>query len=240
MSPTSPRVALYARVSTAEQHSEAQIADLTGYAGRMGWTISPELVFRDDGLSGLSSRRPGLDALRVAVRERRVDIVLAVKIDRLGRSVRGVLDFYDLADTAGVRVVCTSQGFDTSTASGRLLRDVLASVATFERELIVERTHAGLRRAKAAGKRLGRPRVTVTPETLREIVALRDSGRSWREIAQHVRIKTATVRRLYRGVSKTVGSASPPSDPTTLLDRSLPGSGATSSEHNRPIVTGGP
>jgi DNA invertase Pin-like site-specific DNA recombinase len=202
-----PRVALYARVSTTDQSTEAQVRDLTDYAARMGWPFAPELVFREEGVSGLRTSRPELDRLRALVRDRRVDTVLSTKIDRLGRSVRGVLDFYEEAAAKGVRVICTSQGFDTETAVGRLIRDVLASVASFERELIVERTHAGLRRARAEGKTLGRPRTETSKETLRQIVALRDERKlSWRQIAQHVRVPTSRVRRLYHAVSESVGS----------------------------------
>jgi DNA invertase Pin-like site-specific DNA recombinase len=193
-----PRVALYARVSTSDQSTEGQVRDLLDYAERAGWAVPFDLVFKDEGTSGLRSSRPALDRLRALVRDWRVDVVLAVKLDRLGRSVRGVLDFYEEAEAAGVRVVCTSQGFDTSTAVGRLLRDVLSSVAAFERELIVERTRAGLRRARAEGKHLGRPPRDVSTDTLRRIVELRDAGTSWRGIAQHVRVPAATVRRLYK------------------------------------------
>ena len=247
----SPRVAAYARVSTTEQHTEGQVRDLTDYASRMGWAISPGFIFRDEGVSGLKASRPALDSLRVAVRERRVDVVLATKIDRLGRSVRGVLDFYELADAAGVRVICSSQGFDTSTAVGKLLRDVLASVASFERELIVERTHAGLRRAKAEGKHLGRPRTVVPKEILRRILELRDTeGKSWRQIAQHVRVPTATVRRLYHTVSESGGSGGSASGdvskvPTPSLSENpppvepLPEGGGPTPHRKRPIVTGG-
>ncbi len=245
-----PRVAHYSRVSTYEQTTENQVRDTTAYSERMGWPVRSELVFRDDGASGLRASRPAFDALRLAVRERRVDTVVVTKIDRLGRSVRGVLDFYELADAAGVRVICTSQGFDTSTAVGKLIRDVLASVASFERELIVERTHAGLRRAKAEGKRLGRPPREVPKDTLRRILELRDAEhKSWREIAQHVRVPTATVRRLYRAVSETVdgkegssggGSKVPPPAPTENPppDRTVPEGGRPTPARKGPFLTG--
>ena len=245
-----PRVACYCRVSTTEQSTEGQVRDLTEYAARMGWAVPPDLIFRDEGASGLRASRPALDALRVLIRDRRVDVVLATKLDRLGRSVRGVLDFYEEAASKGVRIICSSQGFDTDTAVGRLIRDVLASVASFERELIVERTHAGLRRARAEGKRLGRPRKDVTKDTLRQIVALRDERRlSWREIAQHVRVPTATVRRLYRSVSESgvgtkgvsgavskIPTPAPTDNPPPV--GTVPEGGVRPPARNRPIVTG--
>jgi len=247
----SPRVALYARVSTTEQHTEAQVRDLTDYAARMGWATSPEFTFRDEGVSGLRANRPELDRLRALVRDRRVDIVLASKLDRLGRSVMGVLQFYEEAAAKGVRVICVSQGFDTDTAAGRFMRDSLAAVAAFERELIVERTHAGLRRARAEGKRLGRPRAETSKETLRQIVALRDERKlSWRQIAQHVRVPTSRVRRLYRTVSETGGLPVAPSGgvskvPTPSLTENpppaepMPEGGQPPPSKKHPISAGG-
>ena len=237
-----PRVALYARVSTSDQSTEAQVRDLTEYAARMGWAVVPEFVFRDDGASGLRANRPQLDALRVLVRDRRVDIVLAVKLDRLGRSVLNVLQFFEDAASKGVRVICVSQGFDTDTAAGRFMRDTLAAVAAFERELIVERTYAGLRRARAEGKRLGRKPREFPKETLRQIVSLRDERRlSWRQIAQHVRVPTATVRRLYRAVSESGGGSDPGSGavskvPTPSLSEDPPPAGPLPEGGGRPPV----
>lgn len=204
------RVALYARVSTSDQSTEGQVRELTEYASRMGWLVSPELIFRDDGVSGVRANRPQLDRLRALVRERGVDVVLAVKLDRLGRSIMGVLQFYEEAESKGVRVVCTSQGFDTATAAGRFMRDVLAAVGAFERELIVERTLSGLQRARAQGKRLGRPPIQTSKEVAQRILELRDGQRlPWRQIAQHVRIPTSRVRRLYASASAT--AFAPPS-----------------------------
>ncbi len=209
-STASPRVALYARVSTSDQSTDGQIRDLTEYAARMGWLVSPELFFRDDGVSGIRSNRPQLDRLRAQVRDRGVDVVLAVKLDRLGRSVMGVLQFYEEAEAKGVRVICTSQGFDTETAAGRLIRDVLAAVGAFERELIVERTISGLRRARAQGKRLGRPPIQVSEGVKKRILELRDVQKlPWRQIAQHVRIPTSRVRRIHKGQSGLGDGGSP-------------------------------
>jgi len=129
---------------------------------------------------------------------------------------------------------------------------VLASVASFERELIVERTHAGLRRARAEGKHLGRPRTVVPKETLRRILELRDTeGKSWRQIAQHVRVPTATVRRLYRTVSESGGSDGPTSGavskvPTPSLSENpppvgpLPEGGGPTPSRKGTVSTGGP
>lgn len=201
-----PRVGLYARVSTSEQTTNLQVRDLLAYAERQGWVVPPELRFTDDGISGVRDNRPALDRLRSLIRSGKVEIVMATKLDRLGRSVLGVLTFYEECEAAKVRVIVTDQGFDTSTPVGRLTRGILLELASFERDLIVERTQAGIARARAKGVRFGRPPKETAPGTVEKIAELRAAGRSWREIAQHVRVTQSRARRLLRGVSKTGGS----------------------------------
>ena len=201
-----PRVARYSRVSTREQSTEIQNRDLDTYAARQGWAIPPDLTFTDDGISGVRDNRPALDRLRQAIREGTVDTVLATKLDRLGRSVQGILRFYDECEAAGVRVIVTTQGIDTSTPTGRFSRTILAAVAELERELILERTYAGIAKARAKGKRFGRPPKETDRGTVEKIAQLRAAGRSWREIAQHVRVTQSRARRLFRAVSKGEGA----------------------------------
>jgi DNA invertase Pin-like site-specific DNA recombinase len=216
---SSPRVSLYARVSTTEQSTELQVRDLLAYAERQGWAVPTQLRFIDEGISGVRDNRPALDRLRVLVRAGKVEIVLATKLDRLGRSVLGVLTFYEECDAAKVRVIVTEQGFDTSTSVGRLTRGILLELASFERDLIVERTQAGIARARAKGVRFGRPPKDTAPGTAAKIAELRAAGRSWREIAQHVRVTQSRARRLFRGVSEGGGSKRQGSD---LPPRSSP------------------
>jgi DNA invertase Pin-like site-specific DNA recombinase len=147
--------AVYARVSTLEQTTDAQVDALRSYCLARG--LGEPAVFRDDGISGVRDNRPQLDALREQVRRGQISAVVVTKVDRLGRSLGMILRFWDEADAAGVRVIVTDQGIDTSTATGRLQRNMLAALAEFERELILERTQAGIARARAAGKRFGRP-----------------------------------------------------------------------------------
>jgi len=127
--------------------------------------------------------------------------------------VLGVLTFYEECEAAKVRVIVTEQGFDTSTPAGRLLLTVLAGIASFERDLIIERTQAGIARARAKGVRFGRPPKETAPGTVEKIAELRATGRSWREIAQHVRVTQSRARRLFRGVSKQDGSKRQSTDP---------------------------
>jgi DNA invertase Pin-like site-specific DNA recombinase len=189
------RVAIYARVSTKEQSTEAQVAQLKAYCDARGWTDIA--VFRDDGISGVRDNRPELDRLRQRMMVCEFTAVVVSKMDRLGRSLGMILRFWDEADAAGIRVIVIDQGIDTSTPAGRLQRNMLAALAEFERELILERTRAGIARARALGKRFGAPR--RIPESVgREVRARRERGESLRMISQGMNIKLGGVRSVLR------------------------------------------
>jgi DNA invertase Pin-like site-specific DNA recombinase len=217
------RVALYTRVSTREQSCEAQVDQLVLFAQSRGWTNVQ--VFRDEGISGVRDNRPALDELRARMRKREFAAVLATKMDRLGRSVQGIRAFWDEADLYGVRVVCADQGFDSSTPAGRLIRDVLASIAEFERELILERTQAGVQRARNLGKTFGRPR-TVPPQIRFQIVQEAAAGVKPRELAQRFGLNVNTVRTIIQRESSSTQSppsksvGSPTSERTSQLNPS--------------------
>ena len=203
----SDRVAIYARVSTREQSCAAQVDQLVQLAQSKGWTSIR--IFEDEGISGVRDNRPALDQLRGFMRKREFTVLLATKMDRLGRSVQGIRALWDEAELYGVRVICADQGFDSSTPAGRLIRDVLASIAEFERELILERTRAGTQRARNLGKRFGRP-PTVSPKVRTEIALRAGKGEPPREIAQTLGLKESTVRTIIRRGSGSVQS--PPSE----------------------------
>lgn len=143
----------YARVSTDDQHPEAQ-GDALRAAGC-------ERVFVDIGQSGRLARRPELDACLAYLRPG--DVLVVTKLDRLGRSVRNLIEQCLDLDTRGVQLRVLHQGIDTTTPAGKLLFHMLAAVAEFERDLIVERTRDGLAAARARGRHGGRPR-RLTPE----------------------------------------------------------------------------
>jgi DNA invertase Pin-like site-specific DNA recombinase len=187
--------AIYARVSTSEQTSESQVESLRLYCLSRG--LGEPAVFRDDGISGVRDNRPQLDALRERIRRGEVSAVVVTKIDRLGRSVGMVLRFWDEAEAAGVRVVVTEQGIDTSTPAGRLMRTMLAAVAEFERELILERTALGIARARAAGKRFGRP-PKYSDADREEILRTISNGDSSRVVSSALKIPAGTVRWIWR------------------------------------------
>ncbi len=189
------RVAIYARVSTKEQTTETQVTQLTAYCQARGWT--DVAVFRDDGISGVRDNRPELDKLRERMVHGEFESVVVSKMDRLGRSLGMILRFWDEADAAGVRVIVIDQGIDTSTPAGRLQRNMLAALAEFERELILERTQAGVARARALGKKFGAPR--RIPESIaREVRERRSRGESLRMISQRMNLKLGGVRSVLR------------------------------------------
>jgi DNA invertase Pin-like site-specific DNA recombinase len=174
------RVAIYARVSTANggQDTGMQTRELREYVEHRGWTLAGEYV--DEGVSGTKDSRPELNRLMADAHRRRFDAVVVWKFDRFARSVSHLLRALDTFRVLGVEFVSLSESLDTATPAGRMVFTVLGAVAELERSLIVERVRAGLRNARAKGKRLGRPRVRVDAA---RIAALRSQGRTVREIA---------------------------------------------------------
>jgi DNA invertase Pin-like site-specific DNA recombinase len=196
MSSTGPRrAALYCRVSTTGQTADNQLLALRSFATARGWTVAE---FVDHAQSGAKERRPALDALLAAVRARHVDVVACVKLDRLARSVHHLVAMAREFEALGVDLVVLDQAIDTTTPSGRLLFHVLASVAEFERDLIRDRVHAGLRRARAQGVKLGRPRVAVD---LGRAVSMRSEGKSMRAIARALGVSAMAVNRALADLS---------------------------------------
>jgi putative DNA-invertase from lambdoid prophage Rac len=149
------RAAIYARVSTFDQEPENQLAELRRYADARGWTATE---FVDRGVSGAKDRRPALDALLQDARRRRCDVVVCWRLDRLGRNLKHLVTLLEELQALGVAFVSLTEGIDATTPAGKLQMHILAAIAEFERERIRERVLAGLQRAKAQGKRLGRPR----------------------------------------------------------------------------------
>lgn len=183
------KIALYARVSTAEQTTDNQLFELRRYAEARQWTVVQEFI--DQGVSGAKDSRPALDALMTAVRRRRVDAVAVWKLDRLGRSLRHLLLTLDELTTRGVAFVSLGEGIDTATAAGRLQLHVLGALAEFERERIRERTIA-VERARRAGKTLGRPRrQKPTDATIADV-----EGLSVREAARVLGVSRSTAQRM--------------------------------------------
>jgi DNA invertase Pin-like site-specific DNA recombinase len=186
------RVAVYARVSTIGngQSPEMQLRELREYCQRRGWTVASEFV--DAGISGSKEKRPELDRLMAEAHLRRFDAVIVWKFDRFARSVSHLLRALDTFNALGIAFVSLSESLDTSTPAGKMVFTVLGAVAELERSLIAERVRAGLRNARAKGKRLGRPRKFVDAA---RIGRLRAQGVSWRKIARQMECSARTARR---------------------------------------------
>ncbi|MGH7935446.1 MAG: recombinase family protein, partial [Chthoniobacterales bacterium] len=187
------RAAIYARVSTSNHGQDVtmQTRELREYCARRGWTATAEYV--DVGISGTKEKRPELDKLLADAHRRRFDAVVVWKFDRFARSVSHLLRALETFQALGIEFVSLTEGVDTSTPAGKMVFTVLGAVAELERSLICERVKAGLRNARAKGKRLGRPRKALDLAT---IARLRKQGKPWRKIARIMGCSAKTCRRI--------------------------------------------
>lgn len=196
------RAAIYARVSTLDQHVENQLQELRTYCERRGWTPTE---YVDRGVSGAKDRRPALDQLTLDVRRHKVEAVVCWKLDRLGRNLRHLVLLLDDWQQRGVTFVTLGEGIDTSTAAGRLVAGMLGSIAEFERGRLQERIHAGLARARAQGTHIGRRRNAAA----RRLDECR--GLSHPAAAKALGVSEATIkrwRRRERGSEPSLSAAS--------------------------------
>jgi DNA invertase Pin-like site-specific DNA recombinase len=192
------RAALYARVSTGGQTVENQLKELRAVASRVGWEVIEEFV--DQGISGAKGRdkRPALDSMLKCVIRGEVDLVAAWSVDRLGRSLQDLVGVLNDIRAREVDLYLHQQGLDTATPSGRAMFQMLGVFAEFERQIIIERTNAGLARARAQGKRLGRPE--MSPSLIEDMKGLRAKGHSLRFIADQLGVGRGTVEKYVKGV----------------------------------------
>lgn len=190
------RVGIYLRVSTKDQTTENQLRELRQVAERAGWEVVQ--TFEDAGVSGAKGRdkRPGYDALLKAVARREIELVAAWSVDRLGRSMQDLVAFLEDLRGHGADLYLHQQALDTTTPSGRALFGMMAVFAEFERAMIQERVNAGLARAKAEGKRLGRP--TLGSDIEKRVRELRTSGMGIVKVAKTLGIGVSAVQRLER------------------------------------------
>jgi len=151
----SRRAAIYARVSTLDQNPENQVEVLKEFAERHGYEIYDIYV---DKISGIKSSRPELQRLLLDAHDKKFDVVLVWKLDRLGRSLQHLIKIVECFRKWGIDFISTTQNIDTTTPSGKLTFHILAALSEFERSLISERTKLGLQRARKRGKKLGRPK----------------------------------------------------------------------------------
>jgi DNA invertase Pin-like site-specific DNA recombinase len=188
------RAAIYLRVSTREQSTDAQSGELVSIAERAGWSVVE--IYEDAGISGAKGRdkRPAFDRLLTDATRRRFDIVMAWSVDRLGRSLQHLIATLADLQAAGIDLYLRQQAIDTTTPSGRALFQMLGVFAEFERAMIRERVQAGIDRAKAAGIIFGRPR--KSDRLVQAIRATLASGVSIRKTAQQHRVAVSTVQRI--------------------------------------------
>ena len=204
------RAAIYARVSTSNngQDPTLQTRELREYCEHRGWTVVGEYV--DVGISGSKEKRPGLDRLLVDAHRRRLDVILVWKLDRFGRSLRHLVNLLAEMESLGIDFVSLRDNLDLTTPSGRLMFQIIGAMAEFERALIQERVKAGMRNARAKGRRIGRPPQTPLSLELRENIAdtYAHGATSLRALAKKFGTSLATVQRCI-GLRQSAASEGP-------------------------------
>ena len=189
------KCAIYTRVSTRAQNPDTQLGPLRKYALDRGFIIVKEHI--DIGYSGATARRPALDSLMADVRARRVGVVLVWRFDRFARSVRHLVNALEEFRHLGVAFVSMTEQVDTASPLGAAMFSIVAAIAQLEKDIIRERVMAGLNRARAEGRVLGRPRVEVAPERVAEVYA---SCQSVRATAATLKVSASTVQRLLKSI----------------------------------------
>ena len=191
------KVVIYARVSTLDQTVDNQLIELRDHCSKMGWEIVKE--YTDEGLSGTLSRdkRPALNAMIDDGYRKKFDTVICWDISRIGRSMKELILFLSDMKDRGIGICSVRQGFDTSTSMGEIMFQFVGILSSWEREMIRERTLAGLERAKSEGKILGRRKVTNDTMTA-QIIELRNDKKSIRQIASEVGVSRGTVSNVLK------------------------------------------
>ena len=194
-----PRVAIYARVSTHEhegkQDPETQLYHLRQYAAARGFTIIGEFI---DYATGRNEQRPQYQQLLDLVRKRQTDIVLVWRYDRFARSTKALITALNEFRTLGVNFISYQESIDTTTPQGEMVFTIMASLAQFESALIAERTRAGMERARAQGKQTWRP--TILAETQARIAVLRKDGVSINKITKELGIAYSTAHKYVKAL----------------------------------------
>jgi DNA invertase Pin-like site-specific DNA recombinase len=191
------RVALYARVSTSNGQDPAmQVRELQEYCKLRGWRIYDEYVDRE---SGAKDSRSQLNRLMADAHRRRFGLVAVWKFDRFARSTSHLLRALETFRSLGIEFLSLSEAIDTTTPAGKMTFTVLGAVAELERSLIAERVRAGLRNAKAKGKRLGRPPLReLTTSEIRQLRRNRRNGMNFKQLARHHGVSVWTAFQLCK------------------------------------------
>jgi DNA invertase Pin-like site-specific DNA recombinase len=184
------RAALYLRVSTLDQHCQTQALDLRQLAVQRDFEIVQEY---SDTISGAKARRPGLDQLMDDARHGKFDVIMVWAFDRLARSVTHLLQVLDELSRLNIEFISFRENIDTGGALGRAIVVIIGAIAELERNLIIERVRAGMRRARLEGQRIGRPPLNVDRDAL---IHDRSRGQSLRQLARLYGISRASVARV--------------------------------------------
>ncbi len=186
------RAALYMRVSTLDQHPETQLYDLRQMAQQRGYEIVEEYT---DRISGAKARRPGLDQMMRDARRGRFDVVLVWASDRIARSVKHFLDVLDELNRLNIEFISFREQIDTGGPLGRAVVVIIGAIAELERNLIIERVRAGMRRARLEGRHIGRKPLDLDRNA---ILRDRQRGQSLGQLAKSYRVSRATIHRVLR------------------------------------------
>ena len=206
------RAALYVRVSTTDQTPETQLLNLRQLAAARGYEIVGEY---SDKISGVKTKRPGLDQLLADARRHRFNIVMVWAFDRIARSVRHFLEVLDELNHLNIEFVSFRENIDTGGPLGRALIVIIGAISELERSLIVERVKAGMRRARLEGRQIGRARLDVDRE---QVVRDRRSGLSLTATARKHGISRASVCRIAKQ-SGLMAATQPPCGEQLSLGR---------------------
>ncbi len=191
---TDKKVALYSRVSTKDQDVELQLVELRKYVQDRNWTAYKE--YTDIGQSGAKDSRPQLNQLMVDAKRKRFDVVLVWKFDRWARSLKHLVDSLHEFKALDIDFVSLTEGIDTTTPVGMAMFGVIGAMSQLERDLIRERVQAGMKRAKARGKAIGRPKTHLN---LDEVKRLWIQGHNVSQISKILNVSRASIYRNSNG-----------------------------------------
>jgi DNA invertase Pin-like site-specific DNA recombinase len=194
------KVAVYVRVSTKDQSVDMQLNDLERYSRERGLDVFK--VYEDNGVSGTKETRPALNELMNDAKKKRFDMVLVWRFDRFARSTKHLVTALHEFRHLGIDFISFQENIDTSSPLGEAIFTIISAMSTLERDIIAERVKGGLRKAKAKGKRLGRPNDEIDVD---KVIKFKEQGKSIREIAKHLNLSRGKVERTLKlPVSKTL------------------------------------
>jgi len=190
------RVAIYARVSTKDQSTEMQLNDLERYSKERGLNVFNVFnVYKDNGVSGTKHTRPGLNQLMNDARKRRFDIVLVWRFDRFARSTKHLVTALYEFRNLGIDFISFQENIDTSSPLGEAIFTIISAMSKLECDIISERVKGGLRKVRASGKMLGRPKSEIDTD---KVIEYRKQNKSIRQIASEMSLSKGMVQRTLK------------------------------------------